>query len=174
MPDTARPVNRLPSDSSQDSIKALVSMSPGLTTRHQWFTYVRLLGPYLPYLVRLFHDAHHHSSFTAAARGGLTPTPVRRCRRAYLHLHNSATTENFVFYIEPLIHLQDTLMQWPNRSSLRSRMNGSIVPNTLPASAHVTTSHGILNCGIILDVATQDSTTGPRYRSTTSMRIGSS
>jgi hypothetical protein len=94
MPDTARPVNRFPSDSSQDSIKALVSMSLSLTTRLQWFTHVRLLGPYLPHPVRLFHDAHHHGSFTAAAHGGLTPAPACRCRRTYLHLHNSTTIES--------------------------------------------------------------------------------
>ena len=77
-------------------------MSLSLTTRHQWFTHVRLLGPHLPHHVRLFHDAHHHGSFTAAARGGLTPAPACRCRRTYLHLHNSTTTGNFVFYIEIL------------------------------------------------------------------------
>ena len=75
-------------------------MSLGLTTRHQWFTYVRLLGPHLPPSRRLFHDAHHHGSFTAAARGGLTPAPACRCRRTYLHLHNSTTTARFRFYIE--------------------------------------------------------------------------
>jgi Integrase core domain len=100
MPDTARPVNRHPPDSSRDSIEAPVSMSLGLTTRHQWFTYVRLLGPHLPPSRRLFHDAHHHGSFTAAARGGLTPAPACRCRRTYLHLHNSTTTARFRFYIE--------------------------------------------------------------------------
>ena len=94
MPDTARPVDRHPSDSSQDSIKALVSMSLSLTTRLQWFTHVRLPGPYLPHPVRLFHDAHHHGSFTAAAHGGLTPAPACRCRRTYLHLHNSTTIES--------------------------------------------------------------------------------
>jgi hypothetical protein len=92
MPDTARPIHRHPSDLSQNSIKALVSMSPSLTTRHQWFTHVRLPGLHLPHHVRLFHDAHHHGSFTAAARGGLTPAPACRCRRTYLHLHNSTTT----------------------------------------------------------------------------------
>jgi hypothetical protein len=102
MPDTARPIDRHPSGSSQDSIKALVLMSPSLTTRHQWFTHVRLLGPHLPHLVWLFHDAHHHDSFTAAARGSLTPSPACRCRRTYLHLHNSTTTGAFVFYIETL------------------------------------------------------------------------
>ena len=94
MPDTARPVDRFPSGSSQDSIKALVSMSPSLTTRLQWFTHVRLPDPYLPHPVRLFHDAHHHGSFTAAAHGGLTPAPACRCRRTYLHLHNSTTIES--------------------------------------------------------------------------------
>jgi hypothetical protein len=102
MPDTARPIDRHPSGSSQDSIKAPVSMSLSLTTRHQWFTHVRLLGPHLPHHVWLFHDAHHHDSFTAAARGSLAPAPACRCRRTYLHLHNSTTTGNLAFYIEIL------------------------------------------------------------------------
>ena len=34
-------------------------------------------------------DVHHHDSFTTAARGGLTPAPACRCRRTYLHVHNS-------------------------------------------------------------------------------------
>nr|WP_276615573.1 integrase core domain-containing protein [Nonomuraea basaltis] len=77
-------------------------MSFSLTTRHQWFTHVRLLGPHLPYHVWLFHDAHHHDSFTAATRGGLTSAPACRCRRTYLHLHNSTAAGSFVFYIEIL------------------------------------------------------------------------
>jgi len=45
-------------------------------------------------------DAHHHDSFTTAARGGLTPAPVCRCRRAYLHLRNSMVAiDRSVFYI---------------------------------------------------------------------------
>jgi hypothetical protein len=48
MPGTARAVNRFPSDSSQDSIKAPVLMPPGLTTRRRWFTFIRLLDSYLP------------------------------------------------------------------------------------------------------------------------------
>src|SRR5436309_14675800 len=40
-------------------------------------------------------DVHHHGSFTTAARGGLTPAPVCRCRRTYLHLHNSKTIVSF-------------------------------------------------------------------------------
>src|SRR3954471_10274635 len=38
-------------------------------------------------------DVHHHGAFTKAARGGLTPAPACRCRRAYLHLHNSMVTK---------------------------------------------------------------------------------
>jgi hypothetical protein len=55
---------------------------PTLSTDHQWFTHVRLLGSYLTHLVRLFRVAHHHGSFTAAARGGLGPPPAGRSRRA--------------------------------------------------------------------------------------------
>src|SRR5436309_7894608 len=45
-------------------------------------------------------DAHHHGSFTTAARGGLTPAPACRCRRTYLHLCNSmVAVDHSVFYI---------------------------------------------------------------------------
>jgi hypothetical protein len=54
MPDTAKAVNRFPSGLSQDSIKAPVLMSPSLTTRHRWFTLVRLLGSHLPPLPTAF------------------------------------------------------------------------------------------------------------------------
>ena len=55
---------------------------PTLSTGHQWFTRVRLPGPYLTHLVRLFRVAHHHGSFTAAARSSLRPPPAGRSRRA--------------------------------------------------------------------------------------------
>ena len=55
---------------------------PTLSTDHQWFTHVRLLGSHLTHLVRLFRVAHHHGSFTAAAHGGLRPPPTGRSRRA--------------------------------------------------------------------------------------------
>jgi len=120
MPGTARAVNRFPSDSSQDSIKAPVLMPPGLTTRHRWFTFV---SP--SWLIPadshggFSTDVHHHGSFTTAARGGLTPAPACRCRRTYLHLCNSmvavivlpSTSENSS-------SLQDTPTHSPNPSTL--------------------------------------------------------
>src|ERR1019366_7540601 len=48
-----------------------------LSTLHQWFTHVRLLSSHLTHHVRLFRNAHHHGSFTAAACGGLRPPPAR-------------------------------------------------------------------------------------------------
>ncbi|SNQ50405.1 hypothetical protein FRACA_4530001 [Frankia canadensis] len=54
MPDTARAVNRSPSDLSQDRIKTLVLMSSRITTRRRWFTLVRLLGSHLPPLPAAF------------------------------------------------------------------------------------------------------------------------
>lgn len=53
-------------------------------------------------------------------------------------------------------------------------MNASTAPSTPRVSAHAAISHGTSNCGTILGVATRDSGTGPRYRSTTSTRTGSS
>ncbi len=62
-PDTTWPVNRLPPDSSRDSKAFPVSMSPFLSTRHQWFACARLRDPHLPRsTARLFPDAHHHGS----------------------------------------------------------------------------------------------------------------
>jgi hypothetical protein len=64
-----------------------------VTTRHQRFTHVRLLDPHLPPSTRrLFHDAHHHGSFTAATHGGLEPPSAGRPRRTYLHLRHSTMT----------------------------------------------------------------------------------
>jgi hypothetical protein len=67
MPDTAKAVNRYPSGLSQNSVKAPVLMSPSVTPRHRWFTFVRLLGSYLRLSRRLFHGRSppwliHHSS----------------------------------------------------------------------------------------------------------------
>jgi hypothetical protein len=63
MPDTTRPIHRHPSDSSRDK-----PPGPGfdvilcLTTRHRWFTVVRLPGPHLAASsCDLFRDAHHDS-----------------------------------------------------------------------------------------------------------------
>jgi putative transposase len=104
MPDTAKAVNRFPSGLSQDSIKAPVLMSPRLNDTSSmvhsrspsWLTPAASFDGFST-------DAHHHGSFTTAARGGLTPAPVCRCRRTYLHLCNSmVTVDRSVFYIRPL------------------------------------------------------------------------
>ncbi|MFD9669420.1 IS3 family transposase [Rhodococcus sp. NPDC059968] len=56
---------------------------------------VHARSPFLAHTCRILcgfsHDAHHHGSFSAATRGGLAPAPAYRCRRTYLHLHNSTT-----------------------------------------------------------------------------------
>ena len=69
---------RHPPDSSRGNNRTPVSTAIAtLTTFHQWFTRVRLLGSHLTHHVRLFRSAHHHGSFTTAARGGLRPPPAR-------------------------------------------------------------------------------------------------
>src|SRR3954454_5765665 len=70
-----------------------------LSTLHQWFTHVRLLGSHLTHLVRLFRHAHHHGSFTAATDGGLQPPPAGRLRRTYLHHQCSTATIGAIFYL---------------------------------------------------------------------------
>src|SRR4051794_1602296 len=70
-----------------------------LSTLHQWFTHVRLLGSHLTHPVRLFRHAHHHGSFTAAADGGLQPPPAGRLRRTYLHHQCSTATIGAIFYL---------------------------------------------------------------------------
>ena len=62
-----------------------------ISTPHRWFTFVHLLGSHLTHQVRLFRNAHHHDSFTAAACGGLPPFPAERRWRTYLHHQRSIT-----------------------------------------------------------------------------------
>jgi hypothetical protein len=79
-----------------------------LSTGHQWFTFVRLLGSHLTHLVRRFRVAHHHDSFTAAARGGLRPPPAGRSRRANLHHQRNTASRQLVFYTEPSFNVRGT------------------------------------------------------------------
>ena len=69
--------HRNPPDSSQGNnwtpVSAVVAT---LSTFHQWFTHVRLLGSHLTHHVRVFRNAHHPGSFTDAACGGLRPPPA--------------------------------------------------------------------------------------------------
>jgi hypothetical protein len=68
---------RHPPDSSQGNNWTLVPVVVAtLTTLPQWFTRIRLLDSHLTHHVRLFRNAHHHDSFTAAACGGLEPPPA--------------------------------------------------------------------------------------------------
>jgi hypothetical protein len=70
--------HRHPPDSSRGNNWTPVSVVVcTLSTFLQWFTRVRLLGSHLTHPVRLFRGAHHHGSFTTAARGGLGPPPAR-------------------------------------------------------------------------------------------------
>jgi hypothetical protein len=70
--------HRHPPDSSRGNNWTPVSvLVDTLSTFHQWFTRVRLLGSHLTHHVRLFRGAHHRGSFTTAARGGLGPPPAR-------------------------------------------------------------------------------------------------
>ena len=68
---------RNPPDSSRGNNWTPVSVVVAtLSTFHQWFTHVRLLGSHLTHHVRLFRNAHHPGSFTDAACGGLRPPPA--------------------------------------------------------------------------------------------------
>src|SRR3954447_23388370 len=135
-PGTARAVDRFPSDLSQDSIKALVLMPPGLTTRRRWFTLVRLLGSHLPPLTTAFPRtfttmAHSPQQLVAV----LTPAPAYRCRRTYLHLHNSMIPERIPSSTsEPSSSLQDTPTPWPRRSTRCTRPNSSATADRGEAS----------------------------------------
>src|SRR3954467_11827732 len=80
-------------------------------------------------------DVHHHGSFTTAARGGLTPAPAYRCRRTYLHLHNSMIPERIPSSTsEPSSSLQDTPTPWPRRSTRCTRPNSSATADRGEAS----------------------------------------
>jgi hypothetical protein len=112
MPDTTRPINRHPSGSSRDSIKAPVSMSLGLTTRHQWFTHVRLLGPHLPHPVRLFPRRSPPRLIHRSSSGRFdtcTCMPMSKDLPSSPQQHdNHAITLSTSL---PRNHLQDTLMR---------------------------------------------------------------
>src|SRR3954452_5784042 len=57
-----------------------------VSTRHQWFTPVRLLEPYLTELLPPFPQRSPPGLLTPAACGGLEPAPADRLRRVLLHL----------------------------------------------------------------------------------------
>src|SRR5665648_841939 len=97
---TTRAVDRYPPGSSRSNNWTPVPIVIAtLTTLHQRFTYVRLLGPHLPHHVRLLRDAHHPGSFTGATHGGLQPPPAGRLWRAHLHHRHSTATISTIFYI---------------------------------------------------------------------------
>jgi hypothetical protein len=97
---TARAVDRYPPGSSRSNNWTPVPIAVHtLSTLSRWFTRVRLLGPHLTHLVRLFRGAHHPGSFTGATHGGLQPPPAGRPRRAHLHHQHSTATISAIFYI---------------------------------------------------------------------------
>jgi hypothetical protein len=105
VPVARKAVNRFPSGLSQDSIKAPVLMSPSLTTRHRWFTLVRLLGSHLPPLPTAFPQ-----TLTTMAH-----SPQQLVVVWHQHLHTDAegptfisanstvTIDRFVFYTRRLM-----------------------------------------------------------------------
>src|SRR5215467_12623081 len=88
MPDAGWAVGRLPPTLARGiDIQIPVSTSIGhVTTRHQRFTRVRLLGPYLTEFLPPFPQRSPPGLFTLAAWGGLKSAPADRLRRAILHL----------------------------------------------------------------------------------------
>ena len=72
-----------------------------LSTLHQWFTHVRLLGSHLTPSRAPFPRRSPPRLLTDAARGGLRPPPAGRPRRANLHLQHSTASKDPIFYIEP-------------------------------------------------------------------------
>ena len=73
--------------------------SDTLSTRHQWFTHVRLPGPYLTHSRAPFPQRSPPRLLTDAACGGLKPPPAGRLRRAHLHLWCSQLPSGPIFYI---------------------------------------------------------------------------
>jgi hypothetical protein len=77
-----------------------------LSTRHQWFTRVRLPGLYLTHSSCALSERSPHRLLTDAACGGLKPPPAQRLRRAYLHLWCSQLPSGSTFYIDPSFSLR--------------------------------------------------------------------
>ena len=87
MPDADRAVSRYPSDSSRSRTPPPVLTPPVIvSTRLQRFTCVRLHGPHLTGLARLFPTRSPPRLLNAAAVGGLKPPPARRLRGTFPHL----------------------------------------------------------------------------------------
>jgi hypothetical protein len=77
-----------------------------LSTRHQWFTRVRLPGSYLTHYSCALSVRSPPRLLTDAACGGLKPLPAQRLRRAHLHLWCSQLPSGSTFYIEPSFSLR--------------------------------------------------------------------
>lgn len=89
-----RSINRHCLDLSRSNENsAVLTSSFRFTTRHQWFTCVRLHDSYLTGLSGLFHTRSLPRLLSVAAVGGLKPPPVRRLRGAYPHLSCSMTAQ---------------------------------------------------------------------------------
>ena len=80
-----------------------------LSTRHQWFTRVRLPGSYLTHYSCALSVRSPRQLLTDAACGGLTPPPARRRRRAHPHLWCSRHPSGSTFYIDPSFSLRGAL-----------------------------------------------------------------
>src|SRR3954453_18785501 len=96
-------------------------MSPGLTTRHRWFTRVRLLGSHLPPLTTAFPRRSppwriHQSSSWRFDTGTCMPISKGLPSSPQQHGH-----ENHLLYIRLSRSLRDTLMRWPSRLSACSK-----------------------------------------------------
>ena len=79
-----------------------------LSTRHQWFTRVRLPGPYLTPSWTPFPQRSPLRLLTGAACGGLEPPPARRLRRTFLHLLGSIASSDFYAFIETTFRVRGT------------------------------------------------------------------
>ncbi len=105
-PDATWPISRHPPGSSRACRTSPVSTSSlNISTRHQWFTRVRLLDLHLTRSpARLFPQRSPPRLLTAAACGGLRPPPAGRPRRLTrrkpaLHLRCSTASVDPIFYI---------------------------------------------------------------------------
>ncbi len=94
MPDAISTVSRFRRDSSQEAMSfSILTSIEGITTPHQRFTHVRLIGSHLTCSSRLFQQRSPRRLLTDAACGGLTSAPADRHWKAFFHLSHSTARQ---------------------------------------------------------------------------------
>jgi hypothetical protein len=101
-PDTVWAASRRPPGSSRATRTRSVSMSVmQLSTRHQWFTRIRLPDPHLPSSWLDFSATLTTPALYRRSLRWFEASPAGRLRRTYLHLLHSTAVGVFIYSMNP-------------------------------------------------------------------------